>query len=63
MSLLSFYNPLTHSFPMYPFSTPLKTSENLAVEKGCIENEWVKISENLAFITFLGLLKGNAGLE
>ena len=27
---------LTHLFPMYP----LKTSENLTVEKGCIGNEW-----------------------
>ena len=38
----------THSFPIHPFSTPLKTSENLTVfrcfqgvEKGCIGNEWV----------------------
>ena len=27
---------------MHPFSTPLKTSENLGVEKGRIGNEWVK---------------------
>ena len=40
---------LNHSFPMQPFSTPLKTSENLrvfwcfqGVEKGCIGNDWVK---------------------
>ena len=39
---------LTHSFPMHPFSPPLKTSENLKVfrcfqggEKGCIGKEWV----------------------
>ena len=39
---------LTHSFPMHPFSTPLKSSENLTVfwgfegvEKGYIGKEWV----------------------
>ena len=38
---------------MYPFSTPLKTSENLTVfwyfqevEKGCTEKKWVKMSSN-----------------
>ena len=30
---------LTHSFPMHPFCTHLKTSENLTVEKGCIGKE------------------------
>ena len=34
---------LTNLFPMHPFSTPLETSENLAVfwgvEKGCIGNK------------------------
>ena len=48
MFLLKLYI-LTHFFPMHPFSTPLKTSENhkvfwcfQGVEKGCIGNEWVK---------------------
>ena len=27
---------LTHSFSIHPFCTPLKTPENLTVEKGCI---------------------------
>ena len=27
---------LTHSFSMPPFCSPLKTPENLTVEKGCI---------------------------
>ena len=40
---------LTHSFPMDPFSTPLRTSENRkifwyfqGVEKRCIGSRWVK---------------------
>ena len=39
---------LIHLFPMHPFSSPLKISENLTVfwcfqgvEKGCIRNKWV----------------------
>ena len=39
---------LTHSFPMHPFYSPLKHQKTVrfsdeGVEKGCIENEWVKI--------------------
>ena len=42
--------PLTHLFRMHPFSTPLKTSENLTIfwcfqgkEKRCIGNKWVNL--------------------
>ena len=35
---------LTHSSPNIPFPYPLKTSENLTVEKGSIGNKWVKQS-------------------
>ena len=34
---------LTHLFLIHPFSTPLITSENCKVEKGCIGNEWVNL--------------------
>ena len=33
------FNPFV---PNAPFLYPLKTSENLTVEKGCIGNKWVK---------------------
>ena len=36
---------LTHSFPVHPFSTPLRFSYVFrAVEKGCIGNEWVNLN-------------------
>ena len=52
---------LTHSFPMNPFSTPLKIPENRkvfwcfkGVEKGCTGNEWVKDEGSTSIkITFI----------
>ena len=43
---LGLFNPFV---PNAPFLYPLKTSENLTVEKGCIENKWVKSSQKLDY--------------
>ena len=44
---------LTHSFLMHPFSTPWK-HQKMAVEKGCIGNEWVKQMVNFILEFFVG---------
>ena len=60
---------------MHPFSTPLKSSENLTVfscfqevEKGCIGNEWVDhdyddIMNLKMFLRYMHLSNFCAGIE
>ena len=49
-------NELTHLFPMHPFFTPLKASENLTVfcfqrvEERYIGNKWVKVIWSQEFV-------------
>ena len=51
ISCESWFNPF---IPNAPFLYPLKTSENLTVEKGCLGNKWVyafmiNVDDNLTF--------------
>ena len=62
---------LTHSFPMHPFSTPLKHQKTLMypfsspwkyqkpyrfVEKGCTGNKWVNLNRFFSDITLLDFI-------